>query len=456
MDDGGHHEQEAMLEESYERHKGYTQNSDDEMAQRVHYRELDGSESRNTNNNNNNNNNHNNNNNNNNNSRENSSEYSPEIRVPSEPPPKPPNVTQYYVESRRAQAQQDHPNMQNTEIDQMLREQYKELGKKESQAIKRKVKELKQNFRNDLELYKRHNPDFDDKKWYGEASKSNKNKNKSKKSGGRKRRGGNKGSDSDDGGGGGTGGGGTRRRNEPKSFLMNSFEEADSDEEFGEPASKRRRKNRSGGGGGNNNDKDDGEENTMLSFLSSIEKGRSGKRRRKREDGENLVLEDDVLQSMKDLCNDMRKASGLDWKCNIDKRPATHTTRLVEHVSQQLSKKSLHQTFIEDENCYILDCIRDWIHPLPDGSLPPIKVRTEMYRILNSVELVLSVVLYCFVCARIWCFVILLFCYFVILLFCYFVILLFYCFIILLFRCFVLFLLFLSLNYIKWVHVVNI
>ena len=51
---------------------------------------------------------------------------------------------------------------------------------------------------------------------------------------------------------------------------------------------------------------------------------------------------------------------------------------VIFYVTQQLSKKYLKRQFIED-------CIRDWKHPLSDQSLPPNKVRQEIYIILEKV-----------------------------------------------------------------------
>ena len=51
----------------------------------------------------------------------------------------------------------------------------------------------------------------------------------------------------------------------------------------------------------------------------------------------------------------------------------------------ELSKKLFYKFYLDDTD--ILEAIRDWIHPLPDGSLPALKIRTELYRIIAKFAL---------------------------------------------------------------------
>ncbi len=74
-----------------------------------------------------------------------------------------------------------------------------------------------------------------------------------------------------------------------------------------------------------------------------------------------------------------------DWECNRKGEPAITTLQLVEVVVAELSKKLFYKYYLDDTD--LLEAIRDWIHPLPDGSLPALKIRTEMYRIIWKLEL---------------------------------------------------------------------
>lgn len=51
----------------------------------------------------------------------------------------------------------------------------------------------------------------------------------------------------------------------------------------------------------------------------------------------------------------------------------------------ELSKKLFYKFYLDDTE--ILEALRDWIHPLPDGSLPALKIRTELYRIIAKFSL---------------------------------------------------------------------
>lgn len=69
----------------------------------------------------------------------------------------------------------------------------------------------------------------------------------------------------------------------------------------------------------------------------------------------------------------------------MKKKPTINCLKHLQHVTEELSKQKLH--FVYLEQCNLLDALRDWIHPLPDKSLPAAKIREEMYRIINKLEL---------------------------------------------------------------------
>jgi len=59
--------------------------------------------------------------------------------------------------------------------------------------------------------------------------------------------------------------------------------------------------------------------------------------------------------------------------------------RLLREAVNHLELKHFHQYVIE--KLEMLDVIRDWLTALPDGSLPALNVRNEMYRVLEIFEL---------------------------------------------------------------------
>ena len=68
--------------------------------------------------------------------------------------------------------------------------------------------------------------------------------------------------------------------------------------------------------------------------------------------------------SMQNLVESMRS--------NIAHKPAINTSLLLDTVTNELSKKLFHKYYLDDTD--ILEALRDWIHPLPDGSLPALRI----------------------------------------------------------------------------------
>eukprot|EP00483_Globobulimina_turgida_P002435 UN02439 len=81
----------------------------------------------------------------------------------------------------------------------------------------------------------------------------------------------------------------------------------------------------------------------------------------------------------------MRDAAQKDWECNKQSKPAINTSLMLDVVVSDLSKKLFYKYYLDDTD--ILEALRDWIHPLPDGSLPARKIRTECYRIIEKLQL---------------------------------------------------------------------
>mmetsp|Transcript_46328 Transcript_46328/g.77020 ORF Transcript_46328/g.77020 Transcript_46328/m.77020 type:complete len:463 (-) Transcript_46328:90-1478(-) len=267
------------------------------------------------------------------------------LTAPSEPPEKPPHKVMFYVENNRHRGINDED----------LRTEFNEsLGKEERQKWRRRHTRAKKKYQKLLELYAAANPSFNIQEY------------NSRKDGASKSSGTRKSSST-----------GKRRRNDNDIYNTRSayvgieeFGAADyEDEQLRSPSNKRAR--RSEGSGGNSIDE----------LFKNIN---AGTKRVIRDANKFTPSENDKIQ-MQNLVASMREAARRDWQCNRDKKPAINTSKLLDIVVQELSKKLFYKYYLDDTE--ILEALRDWIAPLPDGSLPAVKIRTELYRIIQKFAL---------------------------------------------------------------------
>lgn len=73
----------------------------------------------------------------------------------------------------------------------------------------------------------------------------------------------------------------------------------------------------------------------------------------------------------------MDLAADEDVRANQQHLPALNKVKLLPEVSEQLAKKFLHEIFVSSG---VLNALKKWLDPLPDGSLPNIKVREVVLR----------------------------------------------------------------------------
>lgn len=66
-----------------------------------------------------------------------------------------------------------------------------------------------------------------------------------------------------------------------------------------------------------------------------------------------------------------------DVRANQQHLPALNKVKLLPEVSSQLAKKFLHEIFV---SAGVLTTLKKWLDPLPDGSLPNLKVRETVLR----------------------------------------------------------------------------
>ncbi|XP_067103151.1 protein IWS1 homolog isoform X4 [Osmerus mordax] len=120
------------------------------------------------------------------------------------------------------------------------------------------------------------------------------------------------------------------------------------------------------------------------SFMSDFDvmlarkKAQSGKRRRNRDGGTFISDADDVVSAM---ITKMNEAAEEDRTLNSQKKPALKKLTLLPTVVMHLKKQDLKETFIDSG---VMSAIKEWISPLPDKSLPALKIREELLRILQE------------------------------------------------------------------------
>ncbi|XP_068440983.1 protein IWS1 homolog isoform X2 [Clinocottus analis] len=107
-------------------------------------------------------------------------------------------------------------------------------------------------------------------------------------------------------------------------------------------------------------------------------KAMNGRKRRHRDGGTFISDADDVVSAM---ISKMNEAAEEDRTMNSQKKPALKKLTLLPHVVTHLKKQDLKETFIDSG---VMSAIKEWISPLPDKSLPALRIREELLRILHE------------------------------------------------------------------------
>uniref|UniRef100_UPI00358FA5E9 protein IWS1 homolog isoform X2 n=1 Tax=Myxine glutinosa TaxID=7769 RepID=UPI00358FA5E9 len=103
------------------------------------------------------------------------------------------------------------------------------------------------------------------------------------------------------------------------------------------------------------------------------------RRRHRHRDGGTFISDvDDLISAM---VTRMNQATEADKELNTQKKPALKKLTMLPTVVTHLKKQDLKETFIDSG---VLTAIGGWLTPLPDKSLPNLKIRDELLRILHE------------------------------------------------------------------------
>lgn len=97
--------------------------------------------------------------------------------------------------------------------------------------------------------------------------------------------------------------------------------------------------------------------------------------------------EADADEAIIRIINEMRIAVHDDLKSNQNKEPAFAKLKLLPKVIGLLEKSYLHDQILEHE---MLDAVRSWLEPLPDGSLPAINIRRALLQALQKMPITMD------------------------------------------------------------------
>ncbi|KAL2348883.1 hypothetical protein Fmac_002883 [Flemingia macrophylla] len=116
---------------------------------------------------------------------------------------------------------------------------------------------------------------------------------------------------------------------------------------------------------------EEGEEDEEIKDLFKIGKK---KKKNERSPAEIALLVENVMAELEVTAEE-------DAELNRQGKPAINKLKKLPLLTEVLSKKQLQLEFLDHG---VLTLLKNWLEPLPDGSLPNINIRTEILKILND------------------------------------------------------------------------
>eukprot|EP00128_Syssomonas_multiformis_P004616 Colp12_sorted_trinity150504_noHs@3132 len=159
------------------------------------------------------------------------------------------------------------------------------------------------------------------------------------------------------------------------------------DDDDDEGSSKRSKERRASSGS-----EDEGERNRSAAIgskgrsdfeqmLEDLKQKRKGRRKKGKNGEEDLNTA--VDEKVKDLINEMDRAAEDDRTANQMKKPAFRKLKLLDRALMEIRKADLQQVFLEND---VLVTLRKWLEPLPDKSLPNLKIRQELLNLFKKLQ----------------------------------------------------------------------
>src|SRR6185437_13460798 len=121
------------------------------------------------------------------------------------------------------------------------------------------------------------------------------------------------------------------------------------------------------------------EEGKEISYFDSILAKLKTRRQTK-----SLYDEDDTKEMCKRFLHRMDEAWKTDTEALQAERPAVAKLKMLDEVQSQVGKKEVADRLIDHG---LLKVIKKWLTPLPDGALQNIRLRSVLYRILDSLPI---------------------------------------------------------------------